>query len=176
MTAARPTLPLDILAIQRLLPHRYPLLLVDRVVDLSENGELCIGIKNVTINEPFFVGHFPGHPVKPGVLILEALAQNSAIHAGLRLGTSAGEQAIYLVAIDKARFRRPVVPGDQLQLHSQLLRGRGRIWKFRGQAKVDGQLVAEAEYMATLPPAMTGTEAEGGEPEGGSGSAEPADK
>jgi 3-hydroxyacyl-[acyl-carrier-protein] dehydratase len=151
----------DIVQILDLLPHRYPFLLVDRLVEYSD--EQCVAIKNVTINEPFFVGHFPGHPVMPGVLLLEAMAQASALHACLRLGAEAGEQAIYLVTIDRAKFRRPVVPGDQLILVSTLLRGRGKIWKFRGQVKVDGQLVAEAEYMATLPPALTqGDDAAGG--------------
>jgi 3-hydroxyacyl-[acyl-carrier-protein] dehydratase len=158
--AAAVKLPLDITAIMQRLPHRYPFLLVDRLVEYSD--EQCVAIKNVTINEPFFVGHFPGHPVMPGVLLLEAMAQASALHACLRLGAQAGEQAIYLVTIDRAKFRRPVVPGDQLTLVSTLLRGRGKIWKFRGQVKVDGQLVAEAEYMATLPPALTqGEEAAG---------------
>jgi 3-hydroxyacyl-[acyl-carrier-protein] dehydratase len=151
--AAAVKLPLDITAIQQRLPHRYPFLLVDRLIEYTD--EQSVAVKNVTINEPFFAGHFPGHPVMPGVLILEAMAQASALHACLRLGAQAGEQAIYLVTIDRAKFRRPVVPGDQLVLVSTLLRGRGKIWKFRGQAKVDGQLVAEAEYMATLPPALT---------------------
>ena len=145
-------LPLDVTAIQQMLPHRYPFLLVDRVVEYS--GEQCVAIKNVTINEPFFVGHFPGHPVMPGVLLLEAMAQTSALHTCLRLGAQAGEQPVYLVTIDRAKFRRPVVPGDQLRLYSTLVRGRGKIWKFRGEIQVDGQLVAEAEYMATLPPVL----------------------
>ena len=149
-------LPLDVAAIQRLLPHRYPFLLVDRVTEFT--GEDCVALKNVPINEPFFPGHFPGFPVMPGVLLLEALAQTSAIHAFLKLGQQNGTQAVYLVTIDRAKFRRPVVPGDQLKLHSTLVRGRGRIWKFRGEAKVDGQVVAEAEYMATLP--STGDAAE----------------
>ncbi len=145
-----PALPLDISAILRALPHRYPFLLVDRVVDYSADGERCIAIKNVTINEPFFVGHFPGHPVMPGVLMLEAMAQTSALHARLKLGDLTGERIVYLMGIDRAKFRKPVVPGDRLELHSTLLRGGGRIWKFRGEAKVGEQKVAEAEYMATL--------------------------
>lgn len=147
----------------RLLPHRYPFLLVDRVTEFA--GETCRAIKNVTINEPFFVGHFPGHPVMPGVLILEAMAQTAAVHACLKLGKQAGEQAFYLVSMDKARFRKPVVPGDQLTLTTTLLRGRGRIWKFRGEVHVAGVLVSEAEFMATLPAALSQDEASGGESE-----------
>ena len=157
--ADSPALPLDVTAIMRLLPHRYPFLLVDRVTEFA--GETCRAIKNVTINEPFFVGHFPGHPVMPGVLILEAMAQTAAVHACLKLGKQAGEQAFYLVSMDKARFRKPVVPGDQLILTTTLLRGRGRIWKFRGEVHVDGVLVSEAEFMATLPSALAQDEASG---------------
>ncbi|HMY59000.1 MAG TPA: 3-hydroxyacyl-ACP dehydratase FabZ [Pseudomonadota bacterium] len=157
--ADSPALPLDVTAIMRLLPHRYPFLLVDRVTEFA--GETCRAIKNVTINEPFFVGHFPGHPVMPGVLILEAMAQTAAVHACLKLGKQAGEQAFYLVSMDKARFRKPVVPGDQLILTTTLLRGRGRIWKFRGEVHVGGVLVSEAEFMATLPSALAQDEASG---------------
>lgn len=165
--AATPALPLDISAILRALPHRYPFLLVDRVVDYSADGERCVAIKNVTINEPFFAGHFPGHPVMPGVLILEALAQASALHARLKLNDLSGERIVYLVGIDRAKFRKPVVPGDRLELHSSLVRGGGRIWKFRGEARVGDQKVAEAEYMATLAPAGAGT-ADAASPEPGS--------
>jgi 3-hydroxyacyl-[acyl-carrier-protein] dehydratase len=149
------SLPLDIAAIQRLLPHRYPFLLIDRVVAFS--GEACQALKNVTINEPFFVGHFPGHPVMPGVLLLEAMAQTAAVHACLKLGKQAGEQAFYLVSMDKARFRKPVTPGDQLVLSTRLLRDRGRIWKFSGEARVGDTLVAEGEFMATLPATLSQT-------------------
>src|SRR5581483_7449166 len=144
------TLPLDIKGIQRLLPHRYPFLLVDRIVELSE--ERCVGIKNVSVNEPFFAGHFPGHPVMPGVLLLESMAQTSAMHALLLARPDGGVPVIYLMGFDRAKFRRPVVPGDQLHLYSFVIRGRGKIWRFRGEVLVDGAVVAEAEYMATLQP------------------------
>ena len=157
--AADLRLPLDAVAISRLLPHRYPFLLVDRVIEYTADGERCVALKNVSINEPFFVGHLPGHPVMPGVLILEALAQTSALHARLRRHDLEGEIIVYLVGIDRAKFRRPVVPGDQLLLHSTLVRGGGRIWKFRGQALVDQEVAAEAEYTALCPGAeAAGTE------------------
>ena len=143
-------LPIGIGEIMRLLPHRYPFLLIDRVVELGE--ERCVAVKNVTINEPFFVGHFPDHPVMPGVLILEAMAQTSAVHALCRAGRDSSDLLIYLMALERAKFRRPVLPGDQLRIHSTVLRGKSRIWKFRGEATVDGQLVAEAEYLATIQP------------------------
>lgn len=145
-------LPLDVVAIQRVLPHRYPFLLVDRVSEYT--GERCVALKNVTVNEPFFTGHFPGNPVMPGVLQIEALAQASALHAALRLGRLDQPIQVYLATIDRAKFRKPVVPGDQLRLVSTLVRGRGKVWKFRGEAFVDGQVVSEAEYMATLPPGV----------------------
>ena len=134
----------------RLLPHRYPFLLVDRVTEFA--GETCRAIKNVTINEPFFVGHFPGHPVMPGVLILEAMAQTAAVHACLKLGKQAGEQAFYLVSMDKARFRKPVVPGDQLILTTTLCADVVDL-EVPGEVHVGGVLVSEAEFMATLPSA-----------------------
>lgn len=146
--AVLPALPLDVLAIQRLLPHRYPFLMIDRVVELTP--QVCVALKNVTANEPHFTGHFPGHPVMPGVLVIEALAQTSAIHALVLTGNTCDEVVTYLLTIERAKFRRPVVPGDQLQLRSQVTRGRGRVWKFRGEALVEGSVVAEAEYMATL--------------------------
>lgn len=168
--AGSPRLPLDVRAIARALPHRYPFLLVDRLVEFSADGEVCLALKNVTINEPFFVGHFPGQPVMPGVLILEAMAQASALHARLKLGDLEGERIVYLVGIDRAKFRKPVVPGDQLMLRSTLVRGGGRIWKFRGQATVEGQLVAEAEYLATLAPKEDGSAPTEGEPSSPAGS------
>ena len=138
---------LDIEAIQRILPHRPPFLLVDRVV-LVEPGKRLVAWKGVTMNEPFFVGHFPGHPVMPGVLILEALAQACALLAIETLHTK--DKITYLMSIDGAKFRRPVVPGDRLELHVEVTKQKGAVWKQRGTAIVDGQTVAEAEFMAML--------------------------
>jgi 3-hydroxyacyl-[acyl-carrier-protein] dehydratase len=137
--------------IEQLLPHRYPFLLVDRIIEL-EPGKRVVGVKCVTANEQFFTGHFPGHPVMPGVLILEALAQCSALMALTSLGEEARAKAIYFMAIDGARFRKPVVPGDRLELHCEMIRSKGSLVKTRGEAKVDGQVVAEGEFMATLAP------------------------
>jgi 3-hydroxyacyl-[acyl-carrier-protein] dehydratase len=141
---------LDVEAIQRLLPHRPPFLLVDRVTSWVAGGRLT-AIKSVTMNEPFFVGHFPGHPVMPGVLILEALAQAAALQALLSMPPRTGPGgAIYLMSIDGARFRRPVVPGDRLELIIDVVRHKASVWKQSGQAVVDGQVVAEAEFMAKI--------------------------
>lgn len=135
--------------IQKLLPHRYPFLLVDRVVELVPNQKL-VGYKNVTINEPFFNGHFPGHPVMPGVLILEALAQAAAILAYKSEGVDPSQKVTYLMGIDNARFRKPVVPGDRLQLEVEVVKHKGAVWKQKALASVDGQRVAEAEFLATV--------------------------
>jgi 3-hydroxyacyl-[acyl-carrier-protein] dehydratase len=140
---------MDIRAIQELLPHRYPFLLVDRVVRL-EPGQRITAYKNVTVNEPFFNGHFPGHPVMPGVLILEALAQAAGILAYKSEGMSPKEKVTYLMSIDGAKFRRPVVPGDRLTLEVEVLRHKGDVWKTKGTALVDGQRVAEGEFLATV--------------------------
>lgn len=140
---------IDILQIQKLLPHRYPFLLVDRVVEVVPGVKL-IAYKNVTANEPFFNGHFPGHPIMPGVLILEALAQASAILAYKTEGLDPQKKVSYLMAIDNAKFRRPVVPGDRLQLEVEVIKHKGPIWKQRGTALVDGQKVAEGEFLATV--------------------------
>ena len=142
----------DILEIQRYLPHRYPFLLVDRILEMEE-GKRIVGLKNVTINEPFFQGHFPGQPVMPGVLILEAMAQVGGCLA-LSYLKKEGEQAVYFMGIDKAKFRKPVVPGDNLRLEVEVLKQRGNIWVFKGKAYVDDTLVSEAELMAM----MTGEE------------------
>ncbi len=139
---------LDITQIQAILPHRYPFLLVDRIVEY-ELGKRVVGIKNVTLNEPFFAGHFPGAPVMPGVLIVEAMAQT----AGVMMLASLPDREtklVFFTGIDGAKFRRPVVPGDQLRLELTVLKLRPRYIKLRGEAYVDGQLVAEAEISSAL--------------------------
>ncbi len=141
---------MDVQQIQKVLPHRPPFLLVDRITEL-EPGTRIVGVKCVTMNEPFFVGHFPGHPVMPGVLIMEALAQTAAIMAMAAVPEEKRKgKVIYFMAIDGARFRKPVVPGDRLELHCQMIRNKGSVMKVRGEAKVDGQVVAEGEFMAML--------------------------
>jgi len=139
---------MDAREILGILPHRYPFLLVDRVLEASEDK--IVALKNVTLNEPFFQGHFPGHPVMPGVLILEAMAQAGALLATRSTGFDPATQVIYFMAIDKAKFRKPVVPGDQLVLELTPLRKGGAIWKLRGEAKVAGAVVCEAELLATV--------------------------
>jgi 3-hydroxyacyl-[acyl-carrier-protein] dehydratase len=147
--AAVPAVILDVEGIQKLLPHRPPFLLVDRVVQFEANQRL-VAWKGVTMNEPFFPGHFPGHPVMPGVLILEALAQAGALLAILSLGPSAHDKITYLMGIDGAKFRKPVVPGDRLELHVEVTKQKGPVWKESARAIVDGQVVAECEFMAML--------------------------
>ena len=139
---------MDVKEIQKLLAHRYPFLLVDRVLEV-EAGKKLVAFKNVTINEDFFNGHFPGHPVMPGVLILEALAQACALLAYKSSGLNPQDLVIYLMAIDNAKFRKPVVPGDRLTLTAEVVRVKGVIWKQRGVATVDGAVVAEADFLAT---------------------------
>jgi len=141
---------LDIRDIERILPHRYPFLLVDRVDELGPDR--IVARKLVSRNEPHFNGHFPGHPVMPGVLILEALAQAGALLAASIVSFDPAKQVIYFMAIDKARFRKPVVPGDLMALEVTPLRKGGAIWKLRGEAKVDGAVVAEAELLASIQP------------------------
>jgi 3-hydroxyacyl-[acyl-carrier-protein] dehydratase len=140
---------MNIQEIQALLPHRYPFLLVDRVTEYTA-GKKLVAFKNVSVNEPFFAGHFPGHPVMPGVLILEALAQAAALLAYKSASFDSKNQVAYLMAIDGAKFRKPVVPGDQLVLTCEVLRNKGDIWKQRGTATVDGAVVAEGEFLATI--------------------------
>jgi 3-hydroxyacyl-[acyl-carrier-protein] dehydratase len=148
--AAAPQKPiLDVEGIQKLIPHRQPFLLVDRVVSF-EPGKKLVAWKGVTMNEPFFAGHFPGKPVMPGVLILEALAQAGALLAAMSMGPGEPGKLTYLMGIDAARFRRPVVPGDRLELHVEVTKRKGAVWKQKATAIVDGQPVAEAEFMAML--------------------------
>ena len=140
---------IDIHQIQRILPHRYPFLLIDRVLECRPR-EALVAIKNVTINEGFFQGHFPHRPVMPGVLILEAMAQATGLLAFHSMGSNSNEDTMYyLVGVDKARFKRPVEPGDQLVIEVTLLREIRGIWKFSATAKVDGRLVSSAELMTT---------------------------
>ncbi len=141
---------LDIRAIERILPHRYPFLLVDRVDEVGPDR--IVARKLVTRNEPHFNGHFPGHPVMPGVLIIEALAQAGALLAAQLVNFNPETHVIYFMAIDKAKFRKPVVPGDVLTLEVTPLRKGGAIWKLRGEAKVGDVLVCEAELMASIQP------------------------
>ena len=149
---------LDVEGIQRLLPHRPPFLLVDRVVAFEKDTSLT-ALKSVTMNEPFFTGHFPGHPVMPGVLILEALAQAAALLACLSLPPDqVGNKVTYLMGIDGARFRKPVVPGDRLELRVEVTKNKGAVWKQTAKALVDGQVVAEAEFMAMLADRDRGSE------------------
>ncbi len=139
----------DIMRVLQLLPHRFPMLLVDRIYDMN-GDESCVGVKNVTINEPFFNGHFPQYPVMPGVLIIEGLAQTAGALCVSSLKEDYKADLVYFMGIDKAKFRRPVVPGDQIHYHVRKVRNRGRVWKFFGEAKVDGQVAAEAEVSAML--------------------------
>ena len=135
--------------IKRVLPHRYPFLLVDRILSM-ELGQHIVGLKNVTVNEPFFSGHFPNNPIMPGVLIVEAMAQVAGILALLTTPENLGNQNIFLMSLDKVRFRRPVVPGDQLILDLKVLRGGKKFFKMEGKATVDDTLVAEAELVAMV--------------------------
>jgi 3-hydroxyacyl-[acyl-carrier-protein] dehydratase len=155
MMTADDTGPMDINAIMQTLPHRYPMLLVDRVLSCVP-GERLRAVKNVTMNDPFFSGHFPGFPVMPGVMVIEALAQASAILAYRTAGTrSEGDSLFFFTGIDNARFRRQVVPGDQLILEVEVLRIARGVGKFATQAKVGDEIAAEAELMALLRPANT---------------------
>lgn len=137
----------DLALIQRIIPHRYPFLLVDKVRDIVV-PESCVGIKNVTINEPQFTGHFPGMPIFPGVMIIEAMAQTSGILVGLSMDLVDKNATVFFMGVDGVKFRRKVLPGDVLELHVKALRGGGRVWKFEGRAIVDGELACEATFMA----------------------------
>jgi len=145
----QPAFTIDIDRIMAMIPHRYPFLLVDRLVDVVP-GESAIGIKNVTANEPHFQGHFPGRPVMPGVLIIEAMAQTAAVIVVASLGKEAEGKLVYFMTIENARFRKPVVPGDQLLLICKKERQRANVWKFSGEARVGDTVVAEAVYTAMI--------------------------
>src|ERR687886_1386551 len=142
-TSAERVAVIDIQRIVEMIPHRYPFLMIDRVVDVVPNDS-AVGIKNVSINEPHFQGHFPQRPVMPGVLIIEAMAQTAAVLVVQTLGREAEGKLVYFMSVDNARFRRPVVPGDSMRVHVTKQRNRGNVWKFVGEAHVEGRLVAEA--------------------------------
>ena len=140
---------IDITRIMEMIPHRYPILLVDRILEFVPN-ERAVGLKNVTFNEPHFQGHFPRFPVMPGVLIVEAMAQTAAIMVVQTLGKETEGKLVYFMTIDEARFRKPVVPGDSLHIHVQKTKQRGPVWKFKGEAMVGDTLCAEAEFSAMI--------------------------
>ena len=140
---------LDLAGIMRAIPHRYPMLMIDKMVDMIRN-ESATGVKNVTMNEQFFQGHFPGHPVMPGVLIIESMAQTAAVLVVETMGERAMGKLVYFMTIDAAKFRRPVLPGDQLRVHVSKVRSRNNVWKFAGVARVDGVAVAEATFSAMI--------------------------
>lgn len=137
----------DLREILTLLPHRYPFLLVDKIIDI-DGDDRAVGIKNVTVNEPHFMGHFPEHPIMPGVLLIEGMAQTAGAICARK--TRSGSSLVYFMTIDNARFRKPVVPGDRVEYHVVKQKQRGNIWKFHCDAKVDGQLVAEADIGAMI--------------------------
>ncbi len=139
----------DITGIMHAIPHRYPFLLIDRVVEVHPNVS-AVGVKNVSVNEGFFQGHFPGHPVMPGVLIIESMAQTAAVLVVETLGPESAGKVVYFMSVEGAKFRRPVVPGDQLRIHVAKERNRGNVWKFHAIARVDGAAVAEATYAAMI--------------------------
>lgn len=139
----------DIQDIQAILPHRYPFLLVDRVEDI-DGVKSARGIKNVSMNEPHFQGHFPGMPIMPGVTIVEAMAQTAAVMVGVTNKLAGSDMRIYFMAIDKCKFRRKVIPGDVLEMVVETVRGGSKIWKFTGKAMVDGEMAAQAEFTAMM--------------------------
>ena len=145
---------IDILRLLKFLPHRYPFLMIDRIVDIRRD-ESGVGIKNVTINEPHFMGHFPDYPVMPGVLLIEGMAQTGGALCIAANFTKWAGKSVYFMSIDKAKFRRPVMPGDVVEHHMQKLKNRGNIWKYRGESRVGGVKVAEAEIIAMIAEDLT---------------------
>lgn len=145
------TRQVDINEIKRMIPHRYPFLLIDRVIEIDPHRS-AVGIKNVTVNEPHFEGHFPVRPIMPGVLIVEAMAQTAAVLVVASLDLCDSGHLVYFMSIEGAKFRRPVTPGEQLRLGITIVRGRGKVWKFRGEAHVGTALCAEAEFTAMIVP------------------------
>ena len=143
------TTSVDINRIMEMIPHRYPFLLIDRVENIEKDVR-AVGIKNVTFNEPHFIGHFPQRPIMPGVLIVEAMAQTSAVLVVETMGGSAAGKLVYFMSVEEAKFRKPVVPGDRLELHVEKERNRGNVWKFKAEAKVDGVKVADAIFSAMI--------------------------
>ena len=139
----------DIRRILQMIPHRYPMLMVDRVTDMRLDSS-AVGIKNVSINEPFFQGHFPAEPVMPGVLIIEAMAQTAAVLVVATYGQESEGKLVYFMSIDGVRFRRPVFPGDRLELHVEKVQSRASVWKFSGKAMVEGKVAAEATFAAMI--------------------------
>lgn len=140
---------IDIARLMEMIPHRYPFLMIDRVIDVIP-GEGATGVKNVTVNEPHFTGHFPGHPIMPGVLIIEAMAQTAAVVVVHTLGKEAEGKIVYFMSVENARFRKPVLPGDTMHVVVSKKASRGGVWKFYGEARVNGAVVAEATYTAML--------------------------
>ena len=140
---------IDILRIMEMIPHRYPMLMIDRVVDVIPNVS-AVGIKNVSANESFFQGHFPSRPVMPGVLIVESIAQTAAVLVVATLGEEAEGKLVYFMSINNCRFRRPVTPGDSMRILVQKVQHRGNVWKFSGEAQVDGRACAEASFAAMI--------------------------
>lgn len=140
---------IEVERIMQMIPHRYPFLMIDRVVDVVPD-QTAVGIKNVSINEYFFQGHFPGHAVMPGVLLIEAMAQTAAVLVVHTLGPEAEGKLVYFMSIEHAKFRRPVVPGDQLHVHVTKERNRGPVWKLHGEVKVNGTVVADAAFSAMI--------------------------
>lgn len=139
----------DILEIMKFLPHRYPFLMIDKIIEM-DGDDSCIGIKNVTFNEPHFLGHFPGQPVMPGVLIIEAMAQTAGALCVSSLESDFSPPLVYLMTLDKVKFRKPVVPGDVVRIPVEKIKKRGLIWRFKAEAMVDDEIVAEAEICAML--------------------------